>query len=69
MDERLETADEDEADLQHGKYLTFLLGKEVFGVEIQYVTEIVGIQKINALPEAKLYERDHQSERKDYSRD
>lgn len=39
-------------DTQHGKYLTFLLDKEMFGIEIKYVTEIIGMQKINPLPES-----------------
>lgn len=39
-------------DTQRGKYLTFLLGKEMFAIEIKYVTEIIGIVKINPLPES-----------------
>ncbi|MDR3644774.1 MAG: chemotaxis protein CheW, partial [Clostridia bacterium] len=39
-------------DTQEGRFLTFYLGKEIFGVEIRYVTEIIGIQKICELPEA-----------------
>ena len=42
--------DEDE-DTQKDKYLTFRLGKEDFGVEIKYVTEIIGIQKITPVPD------------------
>lgn len=55
MAEMLETVHQDETNAQHGKYLTFLLGKEAFGIEIRYVTEIVGIQEINDLPEAPDY--------------
>lgn len=40
------------SDAQHGRYLTFQLDKEVFGIEIKYVTQIVGIQKICSLPES-----------------
>lgn len=43
------------SDTQHGRYLTFDLGKEVFGIEIKYVTEIVGLQNINPLPDAPDY--------------
>ena len=43
------------SDTQHGKYLTFLLDGEVFGIEIKYVTEIVGLQKISPLPESSAY--------------
>lgn len=38
-------------DTQHGKYLTFELENEVFGIEIKNVTEIIGMQPITALPE------------------
>ena len=51
MAEMLEEVDLTEEDTQHGKFLTFMLGEEVFGIEIRYVTEIIGIQKINELPE------------------
>lgn len=44
-----------EEDTQHGKYLTFQLGKEVFGIEISYVTEIIGIQQITYVPEVPDY--------------
>ncbi|KMT21009.1 chemotaxis protein CheW [Clostridium cylindrosporum] len=40
-----------EEDTQKGKFLTFILGKEVFGVEIKYVTEIIGMQKVTSIPE------------------
>ena len=40
-----------EEDTQKGKYLTLNLGKEVFGIEIRYVTEIIGIQPISEVPE------------------
>ena len=38
-------------DTQSGRYLTFALGTEEFGIEIKFVTEIVGMQPIIALPE------------------
>jgi purine-binding chemotaxis protein CheW len=44
-----------EEDTQHGRYLTFALGKESFGLEISYVTEIVGIQPITQMPETPVY--------------
>jgi purine-binding chemotaxis protein CheW len=40
-----------EEDTQHGRYLTFALGKESYGLEIICVIEIVGMQPITALPE------------------
>ncbi|HMM32414.1 MAG TPA: chemotaxis protein CheW [Clostridia bacterium] len=42
----------EQEDTQHGRYLTFAVGDEVFGIEIRYVTEIIGIQPITKLPEA-----------------
>lgn len=44
-----------EEDTQKGKYLTFILGKESYGIEIQYVTEIIGIQAITEIPELPDY--------------
>jgi purine-binding chemotaxis protein CheW len=44
-----------EEDTQHGKYLTFQLGNEVFGIEIKFVTEIIGIQSITYVPEVPDY--------------
>lgn len=38
-------------DTQQGRYLTFNLGEEVFGLEIRYVTEIIGMQPITKVPE------------------
>lgn len=42
---------EEEEDTQKGKYLTFSLGSEFYGIEIKYVTEIIGIQPITEIPE------------------
>lgn len=55
MTEKLEKDFEVEEDTQKGKYLTFLLGKEVFAIEIKYVTEIIGIQPITEVPELPPY--------------
>ncbi len=38
-------------DTQKDRYLTFSLGSESYGIEIRYVTEIVGIQTITKVPE------------------
>lgn len=38
-------------DTQYGRYLTFFLADEVYGIEIKYVTEIIGIQPITTIPE------------------
>jgi purine-binding chemotaxis protein CheW len=42
-------------DTQSGKYLTFPLGNEVFGIEIKCITEIIGIQSITLVPEVPKY--------------
>ena len=46
-----------EEDTQHGRYLTFNLGTESFGIEIKYITEIIGMQPITALPGLPAYIR------------
>jgi purine-binding chemotaxis protein CheW len=45
------SVDELEEDTQKGKFLTFCLGSEYYGIDIIYVTEIVGIQPITQVPE------------------
>lgn len=42
-------------DTQKGKFLTFSLDKETYGIEILFVTEIVGIQPITEVPELPEY--------------
>jgi len=43
-------------DTQKDKYLTFLVGKEEYAIEIKYVTEIIGgIQSITEVPEVPNY--------------
>jgi purine-binding chemotaxis protein CheW len=42
-------------DTQKGKFLTFSLGKEVYAIEIKYVTEIIGIQPVTEVPELPPY--------------
>lgn len=38
-------------DAQKDRYLTFHLGKESYGIEIQYVTEIIVMQEITKVPD------------------
>jgi purine-binding chemotaxis protein CheW len=45
----------DEEDTQEGKYLTFSLGNEEYGIEIRHVTEIIGIQNVTELPDVPHY--------------
>lgn len=42
-------------DTLHGKYLTFLLDQECYGLEISYITDIIQMQPIATLPEVKRY--------------
>lgn len=46
---------EQEEDTQQDRYLTFSLGNQIFGIEIRYVTEIIGIQPITEVPEMPDY--------------
>ncbi len=41
----------EEEDTQKDKYLTFHLANEDYGIEIRFVTEIIGIQSITKIPE------------------
>lgn len=47
--------EEDDEDTQEGKFLTFVLNREEFGIEIRHVTEIIGIQNITVVPDMPLY--------------
>ncbi len=44
-----------EEDTQRGRYLTFALDNELYGVEIKYITEIIGLQPITVVPELPEY--------------
>lgn len=46
-----------EEDTLKGRYLTFLLGNESYGIEVRYVTEIIGLQAITEIPELPEYVR------------
>nr|MBF0223679.1 purine-binding chemotaxis protein CheW [Desulfobulbaceae bacterium] len=46
---------DDDEDAQKDKYLTFHLAKEDYGIEIAFVTEIIGIQKITEVPDMPVY--------------
>ncbi|HBE84384.1 MAG TPA: chemotaxis protein CheW [Lachnoclostridium sp.] len=45
----------EQEDTQKGKFLTFSMGSEMYGIEIQYVIEIIGIQAITEVPELPEY--------------
>lgn len=46
--------DEDE-DTQKGRFLTFQLEEESYGIEIGQITEIVGMQRITKLPDSPVW--------------
>ncbi|WP_054694609.1 chemotaxis protein CheW [Syntrophomonas palmitatica] len=50
--------DPDELDIEDtmkGKYLVFMVDKEEYGIEIKFVTEIIGIQSITPIPDLPEY--------------
>lgn len=51
MEEIQLNAEINEEDTQKGRFLTFTLGNEYYGIDIIDVTEIVGIQPITVVPE------------------
>lgn len=57
MPNEVELMMEFEEDGQKGKFLTFFLANEVYGIEIRFVTEIVGLQAITEVPELPSYIR------------
>ena len=49
--------DQLEEDTQKGKFLTFKMGTDFYGIEIKHVTEIIGIQPITQVPDQPEYLR------------
>ncbi len=47
--------DEEMEDTQEDKYLTFVLNREEYGIEIKHVIEIIGIQNITSVPDMPHY--------------
>jgi purine-binding chemotaxis protein CheW len=52
--EQILTIDHEE-DSMHGRFLTFNLDNDVFGIEIRFVTEIISVQTITKIPEVPGY--------------
>lgn len=50
-----ELLEELEEDTQKGKFMTFQTGNEYYGIAINFVCEIIGIQPITAVPEVEDY--------------
>ena len=58
MSEVIVQLSEMDEDTQKDKFLTFMVGKEEYAIEIKYVTEIIGgIQTITEVPEVPEYVR------------
>lgn len=55
MSELINEVLEFEEDTQKDKFLTFALENEFYGIDIKYVTEIIGIQSITQVPELPDY--------------
>ena len=55
MAEIIENYAEMEEDTLKDRYLTFLIEKESYGIEVRYITEIIGIQPIAKIPELPEY--------------
>lgn len=53
LDEMLDETMEE--DTQTNRFLTFYIAKEAYGIEINLVTEIIGIQEITEVPEMPDY--------------
>ncbi|MEW5814113.1 MAG: chemotaxis protein CheW [Spirochaetota bacterium] len=47
--------DDEEENFQENKYLLFNLGKEVYGIGILHVTDIIEMQEITAVPDLPVY--------------
>ncbi len=45
----------EEEDAQKNRFLVFSLGKETYGIEIKYVTEIIGMQAVTEIPQLPEY--------------
>lgn len=57
MDNTLEFSSEANEETLRNRYLTYQVGNEMFGIQIRYVIEIVGLQQITEMPEMPEYIR------------
>lgn len=55
MSDLNEIQKETDTDTLKNRFLTFIIDKEMFGIEIRYVMEIIGIQAITEIPEMPDY--------------
>lgn len=49
--ENIDLIDDEDEDTQKDRFLTFSIGKEDYGIEIKFISEIIGIYKITSIPE------------------
>ena len=47
--------DEDDEDTQKDRYFTFQVGKEEYGIDINCVVEVIGMQKITEVPDMPVF--------------
>ena len=55
MDTSIENSQDSNDDTLKGRFMTFQLGQETYGIEIRYVIEIVGLQPLTIMPEMPEY--------------
>jgi len=55
MNQAIENVEDESEDTLKDMYLTFRLSHEDYGIEIRYVTEIVGMQKITEVPDMPVF--------------
>lgn len=55
MEDIINSEEQTVEDTQHGRYLTFTLEENVYGIPIKFVTEIIGMQTITPVPETPAY--------------
>lgn len=55
MTELTESSDHENEENEKQRYLTFRLGEGLFGINIRYIDEILGMQPITAVPEMPDY--------------
>ena len=54
MEEKLQDLETlEQEDIRQGKYMTFCIGSDVFGIELKYVNEIIQMQQIAPIPEVE----------------
>lgn len=53
MEENLEELELEQQDIRLGKYMTFSVGNDVFGIELKYVNEIIQMQPVAPIPEVE----------------